>query len=105
MKKKIFLAITILAAVFFLTALWLKMSGFQEEKQDRLEPACVPSVEVEGTTYAITSVFEGSSECPEGFAYAGEIAPVKPIFASQNRENFIDSTSSLSGDFIFWVSP
>lgn len=45
-----------------------------EEDSKTLKPAQIPSVEVEGTTYLISSVFEGASECPEGFAYAGETA-------------------------------
>lgn len=36
--------------------------------------ACLPSLTVDGVTYGISSHFEHSPECPEGFTYAGETA-------------------------------
>lgn len=35
---------------------------------------CLPSLTVDGVTYGISSHFEPSPECPEGFIYAGETA-------------------------------
>ena len=96
MKKKIFLALTILAAIFFLGTLWFHTTGLQDGGKDReaLKATQIPSVEVKGTTYVITSVFEGASECPEGFAYAGEIAvsgsdTLKPYYINPDRPEWV----------------
>lgn len=84
------------AAVFLLGALWIQKSACQDEGEDRktLRPTQIPSVEVKGTTYVITSVFEGASECPEGFAYAGEIAvsgsdTLKPYYINPDRPEWV----------------
>lgn len=66
-----YLAILILAAVMLLGAAWTQMRAAQDASY---VPARVPAVEIEGAVYVITSVFEGSESCPEGFAYAGEAA-------------------------------
>lgn len=70
--------------------------AFQAGKEDSktLRPTQIPSVEVKGTTYVITSVFEGASECPEGFAYAGEIAvsgsdTLKPYYINPERPEWV----------------
>ena len=65
-----------------------------EEDSKTLRPTQIPSVEVKGTTYVITSVFEGSSECPEGFAYAGETAvsgsdTLKPYYINPDRPEWV----------------
>ena len=65
-----------------------------EEDSKTLRPTQIPSVEVKGTTYVITSVFEGVSECPEGFAHAGEIAvsgsdTLKPYYINPDRPEWV----------------
>lgn len=85
----------LLACVPFIL-LSIVLIAFQagEENSKTLKPAQIPSVEVNGTTYVITSVFEGSSECPEGFAYAGETAvsgsdTLKPYYINPDRPEWV----------------
>lgn len=92
MKKKIFLATTFFAVAFLLGVLWLHMRGLQDKRA--LEPAQIPSVEVDGITYLISSVFEGTEECPEGFSYAGEITvsgsdDLKPYYINPEHPEWV----------------
>ena len=79
-----------------LILLSIALIAFQagEEDSKTLRPTQTPSVAVKGTTYVITSVFEGASECPEGFAYAGEIAvsgsdTLKPYYINPDRPEWV----------------
>lgn len=92
MKKKIFLATTFFAAAFLLGVLWLHMRSFQNERA--FEPTQIPFIEVGGKIYSISSVFEGVSECPKGFYYAGEIAvsgsdTLKPYYINPDRPEWV----------------
>ena len=79
---------------FILLSIVLVAFQTGEEDSKTLKPAQIPSIEVNGTTYVITSVFEGSSECPEGFAYAGETAvsgsdTLKPYYINPDRPEWV----------------
>lgn len=79
---------------FILLSIVLIAFQAREEDSKTLKPTQTPSVEVKGTTYVITSVFEGVSECPEGFAYAGEIAvsgsdTLKPYYINPDRPEWV----------------
>jgi hypothetical protein len=81
------------APLILLSIVLIYLQTGKEDSKMR-EPARMPSVEVEGTTYLVSSVFEGSFECPEGFSYAGEIAvsgsdELKPYYINPERPEWV----------------